>query len=385
MAKLNVSLIGHVYAPIGRGEDLRSACRALREVGLAPDLVDVYEDEPADSRLATEFSAWLRRATRSDVNVYFINGDEIEPVLEHVRSRVASDAYNIVYPAWELPRFPKHWEALLGRFDEVWAPSRFIAASLAEFSARPVTYMPLAVEPRIPQFVGRRYFGIPEWSFVFLFFFDFQSYIARKNPYACIEAFAKLLEAEPYADAKLVIKTHFGSRRASEYQRFKRALEAHHDSVLLVDGTLSDGETKNLIRCCDAFLSLHRSEGFGRGLAEAMYLRKPVIGTGYSGNMDYMHEGNALPVRHSLVPVEPGAYPFGEGQVWADPDVDHAVELMGMLLEDPVRCRALGRAASASIRLNLSYVAIGTRILERLEGIQGAQVRDRWGGLKVAG
>ena len=127
---------------------------------------------------------------------------------------------------------------------------------------------------------------------------------------------------------------------------------------------------KNLVRCCDCFVSLHRSEGFGRGMAEAMYLGKPVIGTGYSGNLDFMNEENACLVRYKLKDVEEGQYPYGEGQVWAEPDMDHAMYLMQKLLADRDYGRKLGSVASRHMRQFFSYRAIGLRYQGRIESIR---------------
>jgi len=111
--------------------------------------------------------------------------------------------------------------------------------------------------------------------------------------------------------------------------------EPFADRITIIETTLSGNEVANLIRCSDCFVSLHRSEGFGRGPAEAMFFGKPVIATGWSGNMDYMWPGTAFPVRYTLVPVGRGAYPCADGQVWAEPDVAHAAQLLAGLIDDP--------------------------------------------------
>jgi glycosyltransferase involved in cell wall biosynthesis len=129
---------------------------------------------------------------------------------------------------------------------------------------------------------------------------------------------------------------------------------------------MQEVEVHNLIRCCDAFVSLHRSEGFGLGLAEAMYLGLPVIGTGYSGNMDFMTTENSMPIGYELVPVPLGAYPHAEGQHWAEPDLDEAESRMIGLLDNPESGRMLGSWASRSIRTGFSYRASGLRIVQRL-------------------
>ncbi len=141
------------------------------------------------------------------------------------------------------------------------------------------------------------------------------------------------------------------------------------DRLIIIDKILTDNEMKNLVRCCDCFVSLHRSEGYGRGLAEAMFLGKPVVATGYSGNLDFMDETNSCLVRYSLIDVEEGQYPYAKGQVWAEPDIDHAVYYMLKLLDDRGYGRKLGEIASRHIRTYFSYRAIGLRYKNRLEEI----------------
>ena len=141
---------------------------------------------------------------------------------------------------------------------------------------------------------------------------------------------------------------------------------------MLIERGLTDNETKNLVHSCDCFVSLHRSEGIGRFLAEAMYMGKPVIATGWSGNMEFMNRDVACLVSYRLVPVREGDYPFWENQLWADPNVDEAAGWMVRLVDQPDWGRRLGERASRHIRSRFSYRAIGLQYVERLAQICGA-------------
>jgi glycosyltransferase involved in cell wall biosynthesis len=136
--------------------------------------------------------------------------------------------------------------------------------------------------------------------------------------------------------------------------------------VVILTETLSENEVYNLIRCCNCFVSLHRSEGYGLGLAEAMYLGLPVIGTGYSGNLDFMTPDNSILISYRLIPVPPDAYPHAEGQHWAEPDLEEATARMIRLVDDPAVGRALGARGSRSMRIGFSYRASGLRYARRL-------------------
>jgi glycosyltransferase involved in cell wall biosynthesis len=347
----------------------------MRAAGLRPALADIYGLLQRDARQAEEFGPFVRDEFGA-INVFHINGDEVAQSLAHTAARQGPGAYNVIYPAWELSRYPREWAEQLERFDEVWAPSRFIRESIAPAVSKPVYHMPLACEVILHSFLGRRYFGIPESAYAFLFFYDLRSYASRKNPGGVIEAFRAFRRERPRADAVLVMKVN----GAVENPKAFRELQAHSrelgERIVLLERTMSDNEVKNLVRCCDCFISLHRSEGFGRGMAEAMYLGRPVIATGYSGNMDFCSESVALLVRFSMIAVGEGEYPHAAGQVWAQPDAGHAAEVMVRLSDDPAWGRALGHAASVAIRKGFGLRAAGQRYRARLEAIR-AILRER--------
>lgn len=364
-----VALVGHPFAPIGMGEHVRCVFRSLRSVGVAPGIVDIYGLNAPEPDAQEELGAHVAKTTRA-LNVFHINGDEVELALATLAYRPGpANAYNIIYPAWELARYPEVWARELERFDEVWAPSRFIQDSIAPVVSRPIMHMPLACEVILSYFLGRRAFGIPDNTFAFLFFFDLRSYASRKNPDAVVAAFRNLLARRPYAECTLVLKVNGADVSPDLLANLRARLADLRDRVVLIDRTLTDNEVKNLVRCCDCFVSLHRSEGFGRGLAEAMYLGKPVICTGYSGNMDFTSADAALLVDYKLVPVGEGEYPHWHEQVWADPDVEQATAHMAKLLDEPTFARDVGRRAALRIRTQFGYRAAGGRYASRLQQI----------------
>lgn len=372
-----MTLVGHPFAPIGRGEDLRCAARSARAAGIPVSIFDLDpEGRYSDQAMVEEFHPYLVDSFSSSTNVFFINGDEIGDVLERFPGAAGGETRQIISPQWELEEYPKPWAEEVDRFDEVWAPSAFVQSALEDAVTIPTYHMPLAVDVRLESFLPRRYFGLPESSFLFLFFFDFSAFMARKNPLAVIEVFERVCDRLGMKDLRLVVKTSMpwveeGFRK--EEREIKARIDAspHQERIVWIKGLMTDNEIKNLIRCCDCFLSLHRAEGFGRGLAEAMFLRKPVIGTGYSGNLDFMNADCAHVVDYSLVPVQKGQYPYARGQVWAQPDLDQAADQAVKVFRDPVSAREMGQAASREIRTYFSSRAIGLRYRARLEQLRG--------------
>lgn len=370
-------LVGHPFSAIGMAEHARSAYRAFKAAGITPGLIDIYGmDRHKDADFEREFAGRLVPTLSEKTNLFCINADEVEQamgVLEHLGSGPAfRNAYNIIYPAWELAKYPAPWAKILDRFDEIWAPSKFIEEAIRPVTERPVVHMPLAVELNMSAFLGRRHFGIPENAFVCLFFFDFSSYAERKNPFAMLEAFEKLVAQRPHAPLHAVVKYKGGDDGNPARKALEERIKAMGGQIQAITRQLSDNEIKNLLRCCDAFVSLHRSEGFGRGPAEAMIMGRLAVATGYSGNLDYMTPDNSLLVDHELIAVPQDGYLFGEGQVWADPSVDHAAELIGGLLDDPASARALAERGRRHMRTHFSYRATGLRYTARLDELAKA-------------
>ena len=365
-----LTIVGYPFQPTGMAEHARSTFRAFQAVGLTPRLLDVADDNRGfDLDLERDFGPHLVTELGRGVNLFGVNGDEAARVIGKVGEAAFEQGYNIAYPAWELARYPKAWARVLDRFDEIWAPSAFVQAALQDAVSRPVHRMPLPVELKLSGFLGRRHFGIPEDAFVAVFFFDFASFAERKNPQAVLDAFERLAARRPDADLHCVIKSRGGRDMDEAQDRLEARLSKLGRRGQALYGDLSDNEIKNLVRVCDVFVSLHRSEGFGRGMAEAMALGRPAIATGYSGNLDFMPPGTGLLVDHELVPVTPGAYPHGEGQVWAEPSPEHASRLIEQLLDDPAEARAMGARGKAFMREHYSLEALGRRYLDRLAAI----------------
>jgi glycosyltransferase involved in cell wall biosynthesis len=363
-----VTLVGHPFGPNGRNVHLRAIFRAFRSVGVTPTVFDWNQGDPVDDPTG-EITSSLVDDLPGRFRIFHTNGFEVPAVLEvlnGIQGKGFAKGYNIIFPAWELPRYPDVWARDLERFDEVWASSRFCYDSFREAVTTPVRHVVNACEPHTDSALGRLHFRIPEHRFVVLFFFDALSWSARKNPLAVIEAFRGLLARRPQADAHLVLKMHSTSHAPDVLAEIRSLSEPFAERMTIIETTLTGNEVGNLIQCSDCFLSLHRSEGFGRGPAEAMFFGKPVIATGWSGNMQYMKPDVSFPVRFRLVPVKPGEYPEFENQLWAEPDVAHATELLIALVDDPALRRSVGDRARTHMRRNFSDEVLGARYVRRL-------------------
>jgi len=370
----SLTLVGHPFAVIGMGEQLRSHIGACRSVHLPHKVVDIFRyASRQDSDHLSLVAAVESEVPGPGIRIFHINGDEIGPVLAEFAKRGGdfADGYNIIVPAWELPTYPAQWVEPLGKFDEVWALSHFIADSLAAAGVAS-TYIGQAVELPTGYFLPRKYFGIRESAFAVLNFFDLSSYTARKNPEAVLTMFEAVRKKRPFEDVQLVLKVKNRDDGAEDWLRPIR--ERCPEAVYLCNA-MSALETRSLINSCDCLASLHRAEGFGRTTGEAMFLGRLALATGWSGNLDYMTPENSLLVDYRLAPVGHNEYPFGEGQVWAEPDNEHAVALLDTVIAERARAVAIAERGRRDVRLGYSYRAVGVRILDRVTEIEGEMAR----------
>ena len=375
MLDVPITLIGHPFATVGMGEQMRSHIAACQSVHLPHKVLDIYRyarrNDPDHRKLVEPVETMTPGV---GIRIFHINGDEVEPVLRAFEARGGKfeDGYNIIVPAWELPTYPAAWADQLRQFDEVWALSHFLTESLAA-AGLSSTHIGQAVEVPLGHFLPRKYFGIRESAFAVLHFFDLSSYATRKNPDAVLAMFEAFRKRREFADVQLVLKVKQGDQDGAEWLR---PIQDRLPEALCLAQPMSALETRSLINCCDCFVSLHRAEGFGRGTGEAMFLGRLALATGWSGNLDYMTKHNALLVNHRLVPVGQGEYPHGEGQMWAEADVDHAVDLLDWAIADPAGAREIAARGRRAIRLSHGYRAVGLRVLDRVteivETISGA-------------
>jgi glycosyltransferase involved in cell wall biosynthesis len=229
--------------------------------------------------------------------------------------------------------------------------------------------MPHAIafeRPRAPRASLRALFGLPATSFLFLCMFDLNSYTARKNPGAAIEAFRRSGLAG--RGAALVIKVHNADGNPADYESLAAAVR-DLPGTILISRTLSRADVYALEEACDCLVSLHRSEGFGLAIAECMYLGKPVIATGWSATSEYLNSLNGFPVAFELVKLAETHGPYSKGSTWAEPDPSHAADLMKRVVADPAEAARLGASARATIERRFSPAVIGTRYKRRLETI----------------
>lgn len=365
-ASPGVNLLGYARGEFGVAESMRAYARSL-EHSSYPFLIFNFEVGTASRQQDHSMDRHLSETLRYAINAFFINADQM-PIARSLLGKGAfRGRHNIGFWLWELEKFPRDWHCALDLVDEVWTPTAFVRDAISGATDKSVLRMPMAVEPEAPTGMDRAHFGLPGNEFVFLFSFDFNGFASRKNPEAVIAAFRQAF-GDGTQGVRLLLKSSNGMRFPDRLAAIRRSV-ADDPRIELRDGFLSRGEMFGLQNAADCFVSLHRSEGFGLGLAECMYFGKPVIATRYSGNLDFMDDSNSLLVDCRMISLRDGDYPYWQGQRWAEPDVTHAARLMRQIHDDRNFAQRVGAAAAASVRRSNSRAVSAAAITSRLREI----------------
>lgn len=361
-APLGVNVAGYLSTESGMGEAARASIRSLEAAGVTVALNNVDSFLRTEDRSYTEFV----RDNPHPFNLVHLNADNMAPFAARRGRRYFKNHYTIGYWFWELSTFREDWMSAFTYVDEVWVASEFTRACLRPHSGIPIVAMPLPVVVPDPLPYGRSHFGLADRAVVFLYMFDVSSQTERKNPLGVIRAFRRA--GLPRDRATLVLK--FTNAEYDRHAVRRLHEEAEGLNVLMLDGYMERRELATLMAHADCYLSLHRAEGFGLTIAEAMRLGKPVIATRYSGNVDFMADEDSYLVDYRLVPLTRDYGPYLRGSVWAEPDVEQAAAFIRAVVEHPDAARAVGQLAQQHIADTRSPAATGRVVRQRLESIR---------------
>ena len=359
------NVIGYFSAELGVGEAGRQLGRL---VALSGRPVGYVAASVESSRQQHEFEHELLDQPRYRNSILAVNADQTKRVLDlsavtqHPRGR------RVGFWFWELEEFPERWRWAFSALDEVWCASEFVEQSLLR--AEPdcaIRRIRLPLEPPIePTPYSRDLLGLPN-GFLFLFTFDFNSVMKRKNPLGVVDAYRRAFG--PNDGASLVLKSINGHRNLTAMAHLKYQIQDRPD-IQLVDGYLSPGEVQGQIELCDCFVSLHRSEGYGLNLARALMAEKPVIATAYSGNLDFMPQDYPFLVDWDKVLVGSDAYPYDPISHWAEPRIDHAAELMRDVFDHPEMAKQIAQRFAQRLADSHSLRTSVEQVSQLLDGIE---------------
>jgi glycosyltransferase involved in cell wall biosynthesis len=374
-----VNVVGFFTAELGVGEAARLLVAGLDAQGIP--ILPIQGRLTPPSRQGADFRFVRPDEAAYPINVLAINGDGIPVFAREAGRSFFEGRYTIASWWWEVGEPPASWAPAYEFIDEVWVASQYVYDAIAPSAPVPVVRM---TQPLVAPDVSERTraeLGLPQEGFLFMCVYDYHSVSARKNPLGMIEAFRRAFN--PGSGAKLVLKSINARTRPGEHARVVAAAR-DHDDITLLDEYVSSSDKNAMIAAGDCYLSLHRAEGFGLPLAEAMALGKPVIATRYGGTLEFMNDENSFLVKWRPTPVGDGAYPYSPDAVWAEPDLDHAASLMRHVFAAPDEARQRGAIARREVLEKHSPDVAGESMRRRLSLIHERLYHDGARSLNLA-
>ena len=364
---MHIRFYGHLRAGFGLAGGARATARCLEAAGCQLSYVDLA----LASHAAVQAIPRDQGTGAPQVDLVHTNPNILASNPELLERQPLAAPIRIGYWAWELEQFPLGWERFFAGYQEIWCPSSFTAQALAQRSPVPVIALPhlpdwpslqTRTQARSRQRQQRQ--GEP---FTFLTLFDFWSTPERKNPSAVIQAFQRAfpIQSSSHPAVQLLIKAS-SAEQFPEQAAALKALAKGDPRIRWVEALLPQSQLDALYDQADAVVSLHRAEGFGLTLAEAMAQAIPVIATGYSGNLDFMPPGSAELIPWTPCRIQRTSGDYRAGAVWADPDLEAAAAAMRRLATDPVSAAQLGLRGQATAQERLSPDRLSAVVRQRL-------------------
>ena len=363
--KLGANVVGYFSSELGMGELGRIVIRAVEQSGLPFSTITSNRNQSRKSHHHED-----RNPTRRlPINIFVINADQMVNWQEFPEFREISKFPTVGVWAWELEDFPDQFAGVFDGLEEVWTISEFARKAIQQQTKKPVHVLPMPITRINPsEIANQNHFSeITRGKPYFLAIFDFQSSMDRKNPLAAIEAFKSAFKEDE--EVKLVIKTINGNLWPKQMEMLSNSILGH-PNIQIFDQYLERSEVLGLMKNALAYVSLHRSEGYGLTLAEAMELGTPVIATGYSGNLDFMDETNSLLVDYDLIEVKDSSGAYGLKSRWADPRIRSASGHMRRVFDDPNFADNIGRAGKNAAKSNFELARTAHFIHKRLKSIK---------------
>ncbi|WP_395059841.1 glycosyltransferase [Flavobacterium sp.] len=365
--KIGVNVFGYINGEFGLGEAVRLLIKAMQSVDIPVALInfDIKTNHRHEDKTFENFST----EAPHPINLVLLGpGEASLPLTYFENSELFKNKYNIFYLNWESEFFPQEYVDNISFFDEIWVPAKYCQKVISNVTKIPVSVIHYPIEIVVPDTIDKEAENFyDKSSFNFLFIFDYNSTLERKNPLNLIKAFKKAFDKQDKS-VSLTIKTSRATRFAKEKSKLLEEIDGF-ENIKIVEKIFEKDTLHNIIKGCDSYVSLHRSEGFGLTMAEAMFFSKPVIATGYSGNLEFMNNENSFLVNYKTCTVDSKIINYDKNTIWSDPDFEHMAELMTSVKENSDTIKEIANKGNQTILNEFSTIKIGTEIKTKLESI----------------
>lgn len=365
--EFGVNVFGYINGEFGLGEAVRLIIKAILSNGIPVALInyDVTTNHRHEDKTYIDFSA----EAPYSINLILLGPSEAKKILTHYsNAEFFRGKYNIFYLNWESEYFPQEYSDNLSFYDEIWVPAKYCQHVISKVSNVPVSVVHYPIEIKFLDVIDTEANDFYDKSrFNFLFIFDYNSTMERKNTLNLIEAFKKAFKKDDKS-VRLTIKTSRSNRFSKEKAKLVASI-GDYENISIVEKIFEKETLHTIIKLCDCYISLHRSEGFGLTLAEAMFFGKPVIATGYSGNLEFMNSENSYLVNYEVCKADTGIINYDINTVWSNPDVNHAVELLRLVRENSNEVKEVAKKGNETIVNEFSTKKVGNEIKMKLDTI----------------
>lgn len=345
-----VNLIGPLKSATGLGQSFRLLEAVWQEMDI-PYAIYPFEGNTDNFEADEQYRNRIEDELKYSINIWHVNPAEFYETYHRFDRKGFDGHYNIAFWLWEVEDFPSEWTMAINLLDEIWTPAEFISRTIRKITDKPVYTVPYAVTAEADTVkYDRKYFGLPEDKFLYLMMYDTFSIKERKNPEGVVKAFKEAF-SENREDVGLVMKVN--SANEEEWNYINELIKPYNN-VYFVDRNLSKIEVNSLVADVDVFVSLHRAEGFGLVMAEAMLNHTTCISTNWSGNTEFMNEDVACMVDYEMTMLNKFIPPYKKGYKWAEPDVNQAAGYMKKLADDKDSCKAMSESAYSYVKDKLS-------------------------------
>jgi glycosyltransferase involved in cell wall biosynthesis len=338
----SIGLIGHFSAQLGVGEAARRLRWLLHSSGIITIPANLLINRSKKNNQSFSMSDILNTSSF----ITCVNPDQLAATISYFPAVNLLSSLHRGFWSWELEHFPNAYLPATELVDEIWTVSTFCERAIAAVTPKTVKAVRLPVPTPSCSSLSRDRFKLNVNDFVVTTSFDYFSDTRRKNPKAAVAAY---LEAFPKEedDAKLIIKSINANYFQTEHEELQKQVAGRRD-ISFISSNLTDFDNGALLAASNVFLSLHRSEGYGINLIDAMARGCTVVATGYSGNLDFMDEANSLLVPYNLESVSSYAN-VRVNSFWAEPDIDVAAKFLRGLYVDRSKGFIIGDKAKTQI------------------------------------